>query len=625
MDNTLLIAIVALILGLIFGWLLARTTGRGAVNELESRLRQAQSAADGAKRDVTNLQSELNIKQTHINTLNSNVGILEEKLRLAEAGGQAEMATIARLQSDLKTASVDKPAFEAELRERDAELSRVRAQLEAQREEAIDLWRQVQAAEGATVEARSQLDAIEAENARREAARLAAIFETAQVASLQANLAPAQEEPGVVATERKTEQVIATLKPAADPDELEAVRKEIFDLKDGIATLAFAGAELAGAYEKRNKDYDELLAQVHGGNRTVVIGKQAPAQEGLGTAGKMGLVAGGAVLAGAVSASEGEKEEEAAETETAAEAAADAGPSAEELNAQIEALKSQYAALQADLQTEAKSKADLAGELQARLTDLTGLKDTLSTAEGNLDELIGPADKIEGEAGSAEAAGPVGVVAKLAVVKTIVDGLSAAKADMESKLQTKEAEFSDVSSKLAALTTDIDALVGPAPEGVELPADPQAKLGLVKTNLDGLTAAKAELEAKLGATSAELDGLRGTIAEVTADVNDLLGLTPEAADQAKAALTAAADGAQVELPADLKSKLGLVKGNITTLTSHNSEMESKLHAEGIELGVLRKQMRSLDGLLSDVLDAQSKLEQAATEAQPAAVNAVTGG
>jgi type II secretory pathway pseudopilin PulG len=620
MDNTLLIAIVALILGLIFGWLLARVTGRGAVNELESRLRQAQSAADGAKRDATNLQSELNIKQTHINTLNSNIGILEEKLRLAEAGGQAEMATIARLQSELKTAQVDKPAFEAELHDRDAELNRVRAQLEAQREEAIDLWRQVQAAEAATAEARSQLDAIEAENARREAARLAALFETAQAASLQDSLTPAQEAPGAAAGEG--DKVMATLTSAADPDELEATRKEIFDLKDGIATLAFAGAELAGAYEKRNKEYDELLAQVRSGsssNRTLVIEKQAPAQEGLGPAAKMGLVAGGVALAGA--ASEGEKEKETAE----AKAGADAGPSAEELNAQIEALKGQYAALQADLQTEAKSKADLAGELQARLADLSGLKETLATADGNLDELIGPVIKPEGEAGSAEGAGPVGVVAKLAVVKTLVDGLKSSKADLEGKLQTKEAEFSDVSSKLAALTTDIDALVGPAPEGVELPADPQAKLGLVKTNLDGLTAAKVELEAKLGATSAELDGLRGTIAEVTADVNDLLGLTPEAADQAKAALTAAADGAQVELPADLKSKLGLVKGNITALTSHNSEMESKLHAEGIELGVLRKQMRSLDGLLSDVLDAQSKLEQAATAAQPAAVNAVTGG
>lgn len=610
MDNTLLIPIVALILGLIFGWLLARVTGRGAVNELESRLRQAQSAADGAKRDVTNLQSELNIKQTHINTLNSNIGILEEKLRLAEAGGQAEMATIARLQSELKTAQVDKPAFEAELHDRDAELNRVRAQLEAQREEAIDLWRQVQAAEASAAEVRSQLDAMEAEHAHREAARLAALFETAQAASLQESLTPAQEAPSVDAGEG--DKVIATLKPAADPDELEATRKEIFDLKDGIATLAFAGAELAGAYEKRNKEYDELLAQVHrsnSGNRTLVIEKQAPAQEGLGPAAKMGLVAGGVALADA--AGEGKKEKETSE--------------AEELNAQIEALKGQYTALQADLQTEAKSKADLASELQARLADLSGLKETLATADGNLDELIGPVTKPEGEAGSAEAAGPVGVVAKLAVVKTIVDGLKSSKADLEGKLQIKEAEFSDVSGKLAALTTDIDALVGPAPEGVELPADPQAKLGLVKTNLDGLTAAKADLEAKLGATSAELDGLKSTIADVTADVNDLLGLTPEAADQAKAALTAAADGAQVELPADLKSKLGLVKGNIAALTSHNSEIESKLHAEGIELGVLRKQMRSLDGLLSGVLDAQSKLEQAVTEAQPAAVNATTGG
>jgi cell division protein FtsL/predicted nuclease with TOPRIM domain len=545
MDNTLLIAIVALILGLIFGWLLARVTGRGGVNELESRLRQAQSAADGAKRDVTNLQSELNIKQTHISTLNSNVGILEQKLRLAEAGGQAGMATVARLQSELKTASADKPAFEAELHDRDAELSRVRAQLEAQREEAIDLWRQVQAAEGATAEARSQLDAVEAENARREAARLAAMFETAQTASLQANQDPVQEESGVVASAGEDEQVIATLKPAADPDELESARKEIFDLKDGIATLAFAGAELAGAYEKRSKDYDELLAQVHSGSssRTLVIEKQAPAQEGLGTPAKMGLVAGGAVLAGAASASasEGEKEKEAAE------AAAEAGPSAEELNAQIEALKSQYAALQADLQTEAKSKADLAGELQARLTDLTGLKDTLATAEGNLDELIGPAVKVEGEAGSAEATGPVGVVAKLAVVKTIVDGLNSSKGDLESKLN---------------------------------------------------------------ATTTELDGLKGKIADVTEEVDGLIGISPDAPTT-----TLTINGKQVDVPADLKGKLGLVKDNINDLSVLKAELESRLHSGDVALGALKKKLFSLDGLMNGILDIQTQAEQAVDDAQ----------
>lgn len=531
MDNTLLIPIVALILGLIFGWLLARVTGRGGVNELESRVRQAQSAADGAKRDVTNLQSELNIKQTHINTLNSNIGILEEKLRLAEAGGQAEMVTITRLQGELKSASADKPAFEAELRDRDAELSRVRAQLKVQQEEAIDLWRQLQAAEAATADARSQLDAVEAENAQREALRLAAVFEAAQVASFQQDLESAQAEDqeklGIAAGDG--DKVVATLKPA-DADELDTARKEIFELKDGIATLAFAGAELAGAYEKRGRDYDELLAQTHRGSRTLVVEKRAPppapaaeeSREGVSTAGKMGLVAGGAALAGA--AHEHEKEATAAE----------AGPSAEELNAQIETLKGQYAALQADLQTETKSKADLTSELQARLTDLTGLKDTLTTAEGNLDELIGPAPKVEGEAGSAgaEASAPVGVVAKLAVVKTIVDGLKSSKADLESKLQTTSTELDGLKGQIADVTADVDGLISISPDAtkaaegaqVDAPTDLKGKLGLVKGNINNLSSRRAELEARLQSGDIELGALRKKLLSLDGVLNGILGI-----------------------------------------------------------------------------------------------------
>lgn len=59
MDNNLLYLIAAFIVGVIIGLIIRSASARGKFDELESRIRTLQSTADGAKRELSGVQSEL--------------------------------------------------------------------------------------------------------------------------------------------------------------------------------------------------------------------------------------------------------------------------------------------------------------------------------------------------------------------------------------------------------------------------------------------------------------------------------------------------------------------------------------------------------------------------------------
>jgi hypothetical protein len=81
---------------------------------------------------------------------------------------------------------------------------------------------------------------------------------------------------------------------------------------------------------------------------------------------------------------------------------------------------------------------------------------------------------------------------------------------------------------------------------------------------------------------------------------------------------------------DLKAKLGLVKGNISNLSSLKAELETRLQSNDVELGALRKKLVSIDGVLSGILGIQAQGDGSTAAAEPAksaapAAGPATGG
>ncbi len=129
-----------------------------------------QNSADAAKRELTGVQSELNVRDSHINTLNSNIGILEEKTRRAELTAAEAAALIATAQSAAQQAGMDIPALKAELSQRDADLAARTSQLSQQDAELNSLsadyhtlYGQLAKAKVGLAGLRAELDAVTAE------------------------------------------------------------------------------------------------------------------------------------------------------------------------------------------------------------------------------------------------------------------------------------------------------------------------------------------------------------------------------------------------------------------------------------------------------------------------------
>lgn len=356
MDINIPLLIAALVIGFVIGLLLARGQASGTIGELESRVRTAQTAAENAKLAFTNAQSELIVKDSHINTLNANIGILEERLRLAEQGREEFTATIARLQDELRAAATARLAFEVELRRRYAELDEMKSQLAKALAEADELRARIAAEESeraiAALRAQSAAETTQEDAAGFEAAlKTPTEFETeVDEAEVQgALIAPAK--PAVVA-----EVTPADAAPQMAKAELEAraaaMQNEILSLRDGLATLAFAGAELVAMYEKRIKTYEDRLTHLQTQSSQLLT--QTIEQQSIPQAQTtVGLVAGDA-------------------------APAEATP---ELQSRLDALKAELDAVFTD-------KIELETQLQGRATELEELQKKYDALRADFDTEI---------------------------------------------------------------------------------------------------------------------------------------------------------------------------------------------------------------------------------------------
>ncbi|MCS6848494.1 MAG: helix-hairpin-helix domain-containing protein [Anaerolineae bacterium] len=604
MDITILLLIAALVIGLIIGWLLARGQASGTINELESRVRSAQTAAESAKLDLTNAQSELAVRDSHINTLNANIGILEEKLRLAEQGREEFTVTIARLQDELRTATTDRPAFEAELRQCNAELEELRAQLAKALAEADELRARIAADETereiAALRAQFAAEAAEEEASRFQSTLTAPVPEAelpeteviVDETQVQATLAAPVEAAATAAVaapaaNEATQATIAELESRAAQ-----LQNEVLSLRDGLATLAFAGAELVAMYEKRTKEYEDRLAHLQ--IQPTQITAETAEKQGIGPAGAMGLVAGGAALAAGMQEEDTQTQELQsqlaaikAELDAVVAGKADLETQLQARTAELEELRAKYDALRADLETETASKAALATQIEAKSAELNDLKLRLSDLEANLDELLGPIEVPEGQPAP-------DLNAKLGLLKTRVADLDQAKVALAAQVDAGSAELGSLRARLADLEANLDELLGPieVPEGQPAP-DLSAKLGLLKTRVADLDQAKVALAAQVDAGSAELGDLRGRLSDVEAEIDTSLRSQLEVPEG--------------EIPGDLKGKLALFTASLYGLKQARERAEARLQESDAQLAGLNEQLAKLQAELDAANQAKAEL------------------
>ena len=390
MDNNLLFVIAAFIVGVIIGLVIRSASARGKFDEMESRIRTLQNNADAAKRELTGVQSELKVRDSHINTLNSNIGILEEKTRRAEQTAAEAASLVSSAQTEARQAGLDIPALKAELSQRDADLADLHSQLHQRDIELGALRDEHQAqtqllvkAQADTAELRAHLDEVHEHKGDLETQLSAAQDEADRLAGLRGELDAVKsdlDQAKVAAGARLSAIESQPRLGAGLADIPEDADPQLFELRDHLVRMTFAGALIAKKLDEKSRELDQLKAT---GGVPIEINRAPLAGAGLVGA---GYVAGKATAP-----------EAADDVSVAEEAVAAVAPEAPAIDfeaelqaklAEIDVLKQEKTSLQEDLQTTISGKAELAGQLEKTEDELNKLNTRIRAARVKVRNLI---------------------------------------------------------------------------------------------------------------------------------------------------------------------------------------------------------------------------------------------
>ncbi len=401
MDNNLLYIIAAFVIGVIIGLVIRSASARGRFDELESRIRTLQTSADSAKRELTGAQSELKVRDSHINTLNSSIGILEEKVRRAELVAGEATALVSSAQAEAHQAGLDIPALKAELSQRDADLTDLHSQLHqrdidlgALRDEHQAQAHLLEKAQADLDEMRAQLDEAHEHKGDLET-QLTAVQDEAdrlanlrgEIDSVKSDLDQAKEAAGArlsaIESQPRLSASLAEISEGADP--------QLVEMRDHLVRMTFAGALIAKKLDDKSREFDALKATVSAPSVDTSVEADRASLASAGLAGA-GFVAGKAMAP-----------EAADDVSVADEAVAAVAPDTPQpletpevdLNAElqsklaeIDALKQEKAGLQEDLQTTISGKAELASRLEKTEDELNALKARIRAARIKVHDLI---------------------------------------------------------------------------------------------------------------------------------------------------------------------------------------------------------------------------------------------
>ncbi len=404
MDNNLLYIIAAFVIGVIIGLVIRSASARGRFDELESRIRTLQTSADSAKRELTGVQSELKVRDSHINTLNSSIGILEEKVRRAELTAGEATALVSSAQAEAHQAGLDIPALKSELSQRDADLADLHSQLH-QRD--IDLGtlrdeHQAQAhllekAQADLDEMRAQLDEAHAHKgdletqltaAQDEADRLAGL--RGEIDSVKNDLDQAKEAAGArlsaIESQPRLSANLAEIPEGAAP--------QLMEMRDHLVRMTFAGALIAKKLDDKSREFDALKAMTSAPSVDAPVEPVETDRAPLAAA----SLAGAGFVVGKAMAPEAADDVSVADEAVAAVAPdtpqppetpeVDLNAELQSKLAEIDALKQEKAGLQEDLQTTISSKAELASQLEKTEDELNALKARIRAARIKVRDLI---------------------------------------------------------------------------------------------------------------------------------------------------------------------------------------------------------------------------------------------
>lgn len=390
MDNNLLFVIAAFIVGVIIGLVIRSASARGKFDEMESRIRTLQNNADAAKRELTGVQSELKVRDSHINTLNSNIGILEEKTRRAEQTAAEAASLISSAQTEARQAGLDIPALKAELSQRDADLADLHSQLHQRDIELGALRDEHQAqtqllvkAQADTAELRAHLDEVHEHKGDLETQLSAAQDEADRLAGLRGELDAVKsdlDQAKVAAGARLSAIESQPRLGAGLADIPEDADPQLFELRDHLVRMTFAGALIAKKLDEKSRELDQLKAT---GGVPIEINRAPLAGAG--------LVGAGYVVGKATAP------EAADDVSVAEEAVAAVAPEAPAIDfeaelqaklAEIDVLKQEKTSLQEDLQTTISGKAELAGQLEKTEDELNKLNTRIRAARVKVRNLI---------------------------------------------------------------------------------------------------------------------------------------------------------------------------------------------------------------------------------------------
>lgn len=416
MDTTQILYLVgAFVLGFVIAWFAGRGGPKRAAEEAAAETQSVRSKMRTTESDLQKTQGQLKENLSTLDQLSAEKSNLVAMLKTSESSLTDAGAEIQRLTSALGDTQSDKLLLETELSQARSALGEARSQviaLTAALDAAAEVVEEVE--ETAIVEhdvndeLAARMTELESELAlaRATADRLA---EKQVLVSAELYLKRREYSDIIGAGDDVVVSALATRDQA-----LFEAQTEMDYMRRDLSMLTAAGAQLAGALQKRSEDYEGLM------HRLVTSETAVRALPEVSLAATTAAVAAAEITpAGAIAPAE---ESIAPEIEAAV---VDAGPDlAAELEAraaELDELKAEHETLKAALDAAITERDDLKSQIDARATDIDDLTGKLAAANEQVASLSTAKDKF---------------VEQLKERSTVIDGLLAKIGDFDGLLRS---------------------------------------------------------------------------------------------------------------------------------------------------------------------------------------------
>jgi chromosome segregation ATPase len=560
MDTTQLLYIAgAFLLGFFFAWFMGRSGPKRALEESEANAHSLQRTLDDRARTVTKLEGQLKEHGAQVDRLGGEKTALAARIADFEVSSAAAGEEIAELQRQVSEAESERLRLEAEL-------GHVRGAYADTRTRLVEFMQQTET-EQAAAEAQEEVEAAAAEEFVEDVSTALALAEashtadikllTGQVQTLETELASTRAALARTSAQVALRPELTTGKRqeyaalAGEPERIVAAlherdiavadaRNEVDYLRRTIGMMTAMGAELANEVERRRREQQLLVYEVAGltaVTRSVEMKQLADSQAGAENP-------------------PAPKQDDAA--------AAELRNQLDERTKELEDLKTESGPLQvnldelqAELEALNAAKADLEAQLEARDTELTETKETLS------------------------------------LLQTDAAGVTAAKSAIEEQLQARGLEWDDLLARINALNEELAVF--------KVEEENTAKAEAPTESSVETSAPSAEVAAlAAGTVSAEVTPQAARAADAAIPVEAEHAVAPQAEAPANTAVAKLAAGvaAAVALFRRKNARLAEYEQQVSTLAGDKGTLESTVAAKEEALAGTQAKVQELQDAIS---------------------------